>query len=189
MSAYLRVIGGVAVEVYSPPPGVAITACFPASVAAEFVEVDGVTPAPGVGWTYTGTPPAWAAPIVSAPVLTRAQQTANLLAGGLMVTSTSGGWTATFAVVADATGNSVWTMILAELAALTLSSGATFADGGSTVQWPDVTSTPAALSLHAMSPAVFTAFAKAIGLFIAQSRDYANGVSGAAEPATSTTIV
>lgn len=106
------------------------------------------------------------------------------LAAGLTVTSTSGNWTATFPALTDAQGNSIPTFILAELSALSLSSNATFADGGATVQWPDNGGT-----LHTLTPAQFQAFAKAHGAFTGACRNYINGVPGAAVPVTTETIV
>lgn len=112
-----------------------------------------------------------------------AQKAGALMAAGLIVTSTSGAWTSTFPVITDATGTSVWTLVLSELAALNLSGGATFADGAATVNWPDASGT-----LRTLSTTQFPLLAKAMGLFVAQARNYGNLVSGATLPPDEATI-
>ena len=119
---------------------------------------------------------------------TNAQQVASLLQAGLSIKSTSGNWTATFPVVTDAMGTSIWTMLLAEQDALNTSNNTYFADGETTVNWPDITSTPTAPSLHPLNPVQFVAFKAAVGQFVAKCRNYGNGVPGAVLPATETTI-
>jgi hypothetical protein len=180
MATYARIQNGIVAELFTPPAGVPIAACF--HPALTWVECDS-TPGVAVGWTAAETSGAWsfAAPVVPAP--TPAQQAQAALAAGLGITSTSGGWTASFSVLTDATGASVWTLVLAEQAALSVNGNATFADGAATVQWPDVSG-----ALHALTPAQFQAFAKALGAFVAGCRNVLNGVAGAAVPAASATI-
>jgi outer membrane protein assembly factor BamB len=176
---YARIQNGVVVELFTPPAGATLVECFHADIAATFVLVPpGVTPAQG--WTFNGTN--FAAPSAPPPP-TPAQQAQTLFASGLTITSTSGGWAAPFPCLTDATGANVWTLVLAEQTALSLSGGAAFADGAATVQWPD-----AAGVLHALTPAQFQAFMRALGLFVAGCRNVINGVPGAALPAASATI-
>ena len=109
MATYLRVIGGVAVEGFTLPAGKAITDCWPADVAAEFVSIAGVTPAPQVGWTYAGTPPVWAAPVVPPPpaaTIAQLQEHANAKVNALL-TATNPYTAAGVTLKADATGSTI----------------------------------------------------------------------------------
>jgi hypothetical protein len=117
-----------------------------------------------------------------------AQQATALLAAGLAVTSTSGGWSATFSLTNAIVGVSVRTIIQMESIALILSSNATFADGATTIHWPDNTSTPASPSLRVLTPTQFNQFAAAVHSVLAQCRNYAVGVSGAVLPTMTATI-
>ena len=143
--------------------------------------VNRIVAAPGtnLGPSYTLVPDTGQAIYAPPPsALTPAQQAAATLAAGLSITSPTLGLTgATFATLTDAVGNNVWTLILSELAALQQSGGTAFADGGATVSWPDAGGT-----LWTFTPAQFPTFAKAIGAFVAQCRNYANGKSGATLP-------
>jgi hypothetical protein len=137
------------------------------------------------GWTASESGGMWTFSAPPAPPgPTPAQQCAALLSGTLTITSPTLGLTsAAFPVTADAAGTNVWTMVLSELAALTLNGGATFADGSTTVHWPDEGGT-----LHAFTPSEFQLFAKTLGAFVAQARNFGNGVSGASLPSASVTI-
>jgi len=156
---------------------------FPVHAALTWVEVSAVSPAPQPGWTATQNGSAWTFTAPAVPTPTPAQQAQAALVAGISITSTSGGWTATFPCLTDATGANMWTMVLAEQAALSLSGNATFADGAATVQWPD-----AGGALHAMTSAQFQAFMKALGAFVAGCRNVINGVAGAMLPAAAATI-
>jgi hypothetical protein len=84
MTEYARIASGVVAELFTPPAGFALTDCFHADVASQFVAVpDGVSPAQG--WTYDGA--SFAAPVMPPP--TPAQQAASLLAAGLAITCAS----------------------------------------------------------------------------------------------------
>ena len=119
-----------------------------------------------------------------APVLTAAQQAQALLDGGLTITSPTLGLSAvTFGASSDA-----WPLVLSELAALQQSGGTAFADGDTTVHWPDITSTPANPSLHVFTPAQFPVFARLLGAFAGGCRNVIVGKPGAALPPTSVTV-
>lgn len=185
MSTYARINGGTVAELFTPPVNVPITDCFHAGFT--WIDVSTVVPAPQEGWTATQSGEAWSFAQPSPPVLTPAQQANNLLAAGLTVTSTSGAWAATFPAATDATGTSIWTLVLSELAALTMSSGTVFADGAETAQWPgtDQSNNP---KLYALTPTQFQAFARALGAFVAVCRNVINGVPGSALPPAEATI-
>jgi hypothetical protein len=105
------------------------------------------------------------------------------LSAGLKITSTSGNWTSTFVVLTDSSGSSVWSMVLAEQAALGASGSTTFADGNTIIQWPDASGV-----LRVMTPTQFLSFAKAVGAFVAGCRNFSNGVPGATLPTATATI-
>jgi hypothetical protein len=138
------------------------------------------------GFAVAGTPEALVSYTPPSPAPTIAQQAQAVLTAGLTVKSTSGDWTTTFSVLQDASGNSIPTLILGELAALSASGGAEFADGATTVQWPDMSTPPV---LRSMSPTQFQAFAKAGMALVAACRNFANGVTGAALPGVLLTSV
>jgi hypothetical protein len=82
MATYARIASGVVAELFTPPEGVAIAACF--AVGLVWVECDG-TVGVVVGWTYSaGT---FAAPV--APTLNLAQQAAAMLVAGIQIISTA----------------------------------------------------------------------------------------------------
>jgi len=179
---YALVNSGTITGFHSPPDGSTIDASFTNAVSITGSII------PRIGWLEsdgTFTPPTSSTPT---PELTQSQQAQQLLRNGLTITSTSGNWTATFATLFDATGSSVWTLILSEQSALLMSSNQTFADGETTVHWPDITSTPETPSLHVMTPEQFQAFALAIGRFVAQCRNVMNGVPSAVLPQNTATI-
>jgi hypothetical protein len=180
MTTYARVQNGVVAELFAPPAGTTMAACF--NPALQWVECDG-TPGVAVGWSATETNGAWTFAAPAAPAQSPAQQAQSLVSTGIVITSTSGGWSATFPTQTDATGASVWTMVLAEQVALVANNNAAFADGSKAVQWPDVTG-----ALHSLTPTQFQAFAMAMGAFVAGCRNVINGVSGATLPATAATI-
>jgi hypothetical protein len=62
MSVYARIQGGSVAELFTPPVGVPVSACF--NGALTWVDVTSVSPAPQPGWTYTAG--VFAAPVVSA---------------------------------------------------------------------------------------------------------------------------
>ena len=157
---------------------------FPVASAFVWVDVSTVTPSPRIGWTANETAGIWSFSAPSVPVQTATQQAMALLGGGLTITSPALALAAVpFYAMTDASGESVWSLILSEMAALNLSGNTAFADGNATVQWPDMTG-----ALHGFTPAQFTQFAKTLGAFVAQCRNFANGVPGAIVPAATVNI-
>lgn len=159
---YAHVINGVVVETFTPPAGVPISDCFVPTIAAAFVPVpNGVNAAPH--WTYDGT--TWAAPqIVTA---TPAQSAAQLMAAGLTITSTATpALNGTYDVDDAAQSNIVSEMLCIQVSGK-------FADGGTTLAWPDKAGT-----IHTFpSTADFTAFALAAAAFVANCSKVASGAS------------
>ena len=51
MTQYARVVGGVVVELFTPPSGVNLSTCFAQSIAAQFVPVTGTAPTQGMAAT------------------------------------------------------------------------------------------------------------------------------------------
>jgi hypothetical protein len=128
-----------------------------------------------IGWTYNGT--TFAAPVPPpAPVLTLAQQAQALLAAGLTITSTSmPALNATYP-----TDPATQDHIQAEVNAILLQG--TFADGSTSVVWPDVTG-----AAHTFpSVAEFKLFASAIAAFVAGNYKVLNGSSTMLPAATAT---
>jgi hypothetical protein len=179
MSLYAHIIGGVVAEaLFTPPAGFTIGECF--APALLWVDVTGVTPEPQPGWLATQTGGVWtfAAPAApTAPAPTLAEQAAALLAGGLTITSTSTpAISATYAATPAATSN-----IMAEMIAI-LALG-TFADGGSTLVWPDINF----VNRTFPSLVAFRGFAVAVGAFVADCAKATNGAATAL-PSANVTI-
>jgi hypothetical protein len=168
---YARIQNGVVVEMFTPPSVATLAECFHADVAAQFVEVpSGVAPAQG--WTYDGKT---FAPPPPPPSPTLAQQAAALLAGGLAVTST-----ATPALNATyPTTQAVQQQVIAEITSILLNGA--FADGASTIEWPDVTGIG-----HAFDVAQFKALASVIAAFVSNCIKCMNGQSATLPSATAT---
>jgi hypothetical protein len=168
---YARIQNGVVVELFTPPPGVTLAECFHADVAAQFVEVpSGVAPAQG--WMYDGKT---FAPPPPPPEPTLAQQAAALLARGLAVTST-----ATPALNATyPTTPTAQQQVIAEITSILLNGA--FADGASTIEWPDVTG-----GGHAFDVVQFKALATAIAAFVSGCVKCINGQSTTLPSATAT---
>lgn len=87
MADYLRVVDGVAIEAFTAPPGVPISACWPPPEVFQFFSIDGIAPTPQVGWTYVAG--VWAAPVVVVPAQTPADLAYSAMASGIQITSTS----------------------------------------------------------------------------------------------------
>ena len=171
MSTWALIINGVVAEITTIDP---TNRCHP---DMKWVDTSSI---PGVAqrWLYGGTPPVFTPPPApTPPVLTPAQQSRTTLMNGILITSTSGGWTSTFPVLTDSTGANIWTLLLAEQDALTTSGNTVFADGEATVNWPDIDGV-----LRVLTPTQFASFKLAIGAFVAKCRNFANGVSGAVLP-------
>ncbi len=118
-----------------------------------------------VAGAWTEVTGSWPPP---APAPTLAQQAAALLSGTVTVTSAStpslnGTYTITAADQAH---------LDAEIVSILLNG--TFADGTSTVEWPDTANPPVN---HAFTVAQFKTFASAIAAFVAACSKCINGVS------------
>lgn len=174
---YALIQNGAVAELFTPPAGFTLAACFHPDVAAQFIAVpQDVTPAQG--WTYNGG--AFAAPPPPPPpsaVQLASSAYAALIAGGLTVTSTgTPALNGVYSITADSQ-----TAISTEAAFVSVFSEFTtrgttnlpwqFLDGAF-VQFP--------------TPAGFLAFAKAAGQFIAAAKLAA--AQGAAMPPASVTI-
>lgn len=197
MALYYLAEGDVVTDLISPPDGNGLNdveGLTPEQIAAAVLVPEGALVCAGMrvpAGGFVASPNALRSPAgnVNTPVeLTPAQRAQVLLSTGLTVTSTSGDWTATFAVLTDPTGHSVWSMVMAEQLSLLVSGGLRFANGQQTLQWPDVTSTPAAPSLRTLNATQAQAFFTAIGEFVAQCRDVINGVPDALPPPAEVTI-
>ena len=129
MTTYARIRGGIVAELFTPPTGVAITACFaPSMTWAECYGTPGVAP----GWAATEVAGAWtfsAPPAPPAPTL--AQQAQALLAGSLTIASTS-----TPALNGSyAIDPATQVHMQAEMLCVTVNGA--FADATSSLAWPD----------------------------------------------------
>ncbi len=171
MVMYARIVSGVVVELFTPPPEFTLSECFHADVAAQFVAVpNGVSPAQG--WTYSGGN--FTAPIAVLPSL--AQQATAALAAGLAITSTATpALNATYPVSATAQAQ-----INAEITSILLNG--TFADGTTTIEWLDVTG-----AAHSFTIAQFKMLATAVASFASGCIKCMSGLSTTL-PATTTTI-
>jgi hypothetical protein len=115
-------------------------------------------PAPGPGWNQE-------------------QSALSLLGGGLVITSTgTPALNGTYQVSGLA-----WQAIQAEVNALFLSGGTTFANGGTSQAWPDASG-----AQHIFSVAEFHNFAMAIANFVANCALYSTNVLTTAPPNTAT---
>jgi hypothetical protein len=111
------------------------------------------------------------------PPPTLAEQANALWAGGLAVTSTAtSALDGTYAADADTIA-----YVNSELNAIALNG--TFADGGSTVAWPDTGG-----ALHIFTIAQFKSFAAVLGAFVAGIRKCVIAVPGATLPPATATI-
>lgn len=160
MVTYARIEGGIVQELFSPPAGTAITACFQADLVwVECDQVPGVAP----GWSYSGG--TFTAPASSTPTL--AQQAATMLATGCQIVSTSTSTrNATYAC-----DSQTWQEVAGVLAQI--AAGLGLPGGGSTFNWPDVAGTP-----HSFDAAGFKALATALSNFIYALQAIMNSNSG-----------
>lgn len=183
MALYAIIENAIITAFHSPPDGSTLADSVTAGTITAAQEAVAVvvpaSPAVYLGMGYVDG----VFVVPTPPPLTQSQQAAVLLSAGVDITSTSGNWTATFPTVADAMGNSVWTMLLAEQDALNTTNNVSFADGTTTVNWPDIAGV-----LHVMTPVQFAAFKAAIGQFVAKCRNFGNGVTGAVLPTSQYTI-
>lgn len=88
MSNYALVQNGKVTELFTPPPGFVLAQCFTLELAANFVDVTNINPAPVVGDIATETGGVWsfaAPPAASAPTL--AQQAGAASITGLIIVS------------------------------------------------------------------------------------------------------
>ena len=162
MSIYARIDNNAVAELFTPPAGFAIADCFHSDLV--WVDVTSVSPAPQPGWTYVGG--AFAAPSAP-PAPTLAQQASALQAAGLAINSTS-------APVLNGTydcGAETQSHIQAEVLAILVNN--TFADGTTTLAWPDKSGT----THEFPSVVAFKTFALAIAGFVAGCAKVINGTS------------
>ena len=159
--------GGIVTALYSPPDGVtpADAGILSADDLAAAVAVEpGAHVAVGMAW-----PPALPPP----PTLAEQAQTA--LGAGLTITSTATpALNGLYSVDSASTG-----LIQGEM--IVILAVGTFADGGSTVVWLDLTGTP-----HTFTVAQFRAFAVAIARYIAALGKAIVGQVATLPPATAT---
>ena len=170
MAEFAEVVGGVVINV-------AVAASSADLPSGTWVQIDTLSLVPGIGWAASQSGGVWSFTAPAAPALTLAQQAQALLAGGLALTSTGdAALDATYALdpaTISYIGNEMMSLV----------KNATFADGTTTVVWPDVGGT-----LHTFSVTQFEAFATECGLVVAGARKCIIGVPGATLPASSATI-
>jgi hypothetical protein len=166
MAEYALIFGGAVAQV-SPETFV---------VHSDLVwtgDISVMSPAPQPGWTAAETGGTWtfAAPV--APTLTLVQQAENAIGAGLAITSTS-----TPALNGNyATDPNTQSHIQSEMLSVIVNS--TFADGTTSVAWPDITG-----AVRTFSVAEFKALALAIGAYVAALYKVANGTSTTLPAAT-----
>lgn len=175
MTTYARVRGGVVLEIFTPPTGVTVAMCFPASIAMQFIAVpDGVSVQQD--WTYDGTN--WAAPVAPPPPPppTLQQQALAAMFG-----------TITIACISVPALNATYPIDQLTQAQITGIAAATSASlglpgGGSTFNWPDVTGTP-----HQWGASQFSGLAKAVMNYVYACAQVAQG-NGSTLPSSTVTI-
>jgi hypothetical protein len=155
---YAYINNGVVVQLFTPPAGVPITACF--NAAMVWVDVTSVSPQPRPGWTATlGTGGTWAfAAPPAPPAPTLAQQAQAALLSGLAITSTSTptlNGTYAIDVASQQKINSV---------ALFVAVNQNFPGGTTSYPWLDMSGTAHTFP----SIAEFDAFATAVANYVAQ---------------------
>lgn len=175
MTQFARIESGVVMELFSPPTGLGIADCFHGGLV--WAGVDGVSPAPEVGWEASQTGGVWHFAAPAAPVLTLAEQAVARLAEGLSIAST--GTPALSAVYpADAAAQQKLLSIQTVLAGT-----GSFPGGAAT--WPLKDRSGA---WHVVNVAQFTAIATAIAAFVAPIDLILDGRAGVALPAASASI-
>ena len=168
MTTYARIVSGAVFETFVTTQP--ITDFFPAS--AGWVACPDGTPQ---GSIATETAGVWtfAAPV--APVPTLAQQAAAAMSAGLAIASTSTpALNGTFDVSASAQDH-----MQAEMIALLNSGGTTFADGTTSVVWPDMAGVN-----HTFTAVQARAFFLAAGAYVAALFKVINGTLVALPPAS-----
>ncbi len=158
MTNYARVAGGVVHEIWAEPVGFTLGQCFTAAVAAQFVSLAGVTPAPQPGWTATQDASgvwSFAAPVVPPPTL--AQQAAAAIGAGITLTLSG---TVTLAATLFPTDPATQAKLAAVVTTVT-ASGA-FPGGASSYPMKD-----AAGTWHSFTSAQYVKVAGAIAAYVA----------------------
>jgi hypothetical protein len=149
---------------------------FAVSPALTWVDVSAVSPPPRAGWSAVQTAGVWTFAAPAEPILTLAQQAMAALSAGLAVTST-GTPALNGAYAVDAATQS---RIQAELIAILLNG--TFADGTTSVAWPDVSG-----ATHDFASVDgFKTFASAVSAYVAGLYKCINGTATALPAATAT---
>ena len=159
MSIYARIQNGTIQELFTPPAGTTLAQCFHPDVAAQFVDVTTVTPAPQPNWTAVETGGTWtfAAPVVPVPTNAQLAQAAYdaAVAAGVQVTSTgTPALNGTYALDQTTLGR-----ITAEQ--VYIATAGKFTNGSTTRAWLDAAGAPHTFP----STAAFTAFAEAVAQY------------------------
>lgn len=174
MSTYARIAGGIVAELFTPPAGVAIAACFYQSLT--WVECDG-TPGVTVGWTAIETEGAWAFTAPAAPPApTLAQQAATLLTGGIAITSAG---TPALNATYPTTGP-IWADLKDE--ALFIASFASFSSGGAGIAFV----LPSGPTVTFTATAQLQAAVKAISMYLSALKTIAATNTGTLPSASAT---
>lgn len=136
--------------------------------AKTWVQIDGLSPTPGIGWRATESAGTWSFtdPTPAAPPPTLAQQAGRMIASGCQISSTSTpALNGTYA--ADPVSQQ---HIAAEIVSIMLNG--TFTDGTTTIEWLDVSG-----ATHAFTIAEFKSFATAHAGFVTACLKVINGQS------------
>jgi hypothetical protein len=162
MAQYARIVGGVVVELFTPPDGVRLADCFFAEVAQSFVAVPvGVTPEQG--WTFDGA--TFTAPPPPPPP--SLQQQAMAMLDGPVTVQCAAVPAINGAYPLDAVSQAQITGI-----ASAISAGLGLPSGAATFNWPDAFGAP-----HAWPAPQFIEFAKAVMQFLYGCAQVAQGHS------------
>ncbi|HEY1857590.1 hypothetical protein [Acidocella sp.] len=180
MSTYARIAGAVIAEILTPRSGFTLAQCFAPAIVAQCTEIDGITPAPQVGWSATETSGVWSFAAPVAPTPTLGQAATALVAAGLTVTSTS--TPALNGVYNVQSGVAFGQQDIATEAQF-ISTFSEFTNGTSTaLEWPLLNGTVVTFT----TTTAFLNFAKVVAQFIAAVKS-AMAMSGTL-PAASVTI-
>lgn len=137
--------------------------------AGTWVEIDAISPQPGIGWSYNGS--SFTAP--AQPAQTLAQKAAAALAAGLAVTSTgTPALNATYAVD-DRTATNITGILAANANGISVAA--------QIAEWPDITGTP-----HNFSWANYANLVSAILTYRAALQPLIAGAPGSLPTASAT---
>jgi len=173
MGTFAEVSGGTVTNV-----AIATAATNLPAAGATWVQIDGLSPQPAIGWSYAGG--AFTAPVVTAPAPTLAQQAAAASVAGLTVALTGSITLAATLFPTDAA-----TQIKLAAVMTTVSRTGAFAGGATTFPMLDSTG-----NWHTFTVAQWTAVAEAIDNFVTACDLIATGnpLNATALPASSVTL-